>query len=94
MLRNDVFPPGCESCQWALNAGNILGNDITKFDTFAIPVDDPPPVKLEFALSNTCNLGCIQCAGNYSSVLRAQEGLPPLARADDDRLLCHAAELG
>ena len=34
---------------------------------------------MEFALSNTCNLQCVQCNGELSSAIRAQrEGRPPL----------------
>jgi radical SAM protein with 4Fe4S-binding SPASM domain len=86
MLHDYVFPPGCESCKWSLEGGNYLDHPIRQYDDIGqfrrvgIAVDEGErwPAKLEFALSNTCNLGCIMCNGEYSSVLRAQEGLPPL----------------
>ena len=37
------------------------------------------PKHIEFALSNTCNLQCVQCSGELSSAIRAQrEHRPPL----------------
>jgi radical SAM protein with 4Fe4S-binding SPASM domain len=92
MLHNYVFPPGCESCKWSLEAGNYLDHPIRAYDDHGqfegkgIAVDEGQrwPALLEFALSNTCNLGCIMCNGEYSSVLRAREGLPPLRHAYGD----------
>ncbi len=86
MLHEYVFAPGCERCKWSLEGGNYLDHPIRQYDTIGqfrrvgIAVDEGErwPAKLEFALSNTCNLGCVMCNGEYSSVLRAQEGLPPL----------------
>jgi radical SAM protein with 4Fe4S-binding SPASM domain len=108
MLHNYVFPPGCESCRWSLEGGNYLDHPIRAYDDHGqfkakrIAVDEGErwPALLEFALSNTCNLGCIMCNGEYSSVLRAREGLPPLPPAygeeffdDLARYLPHATAL-
>jgi radical SAM protein with 4Fe4S-binding SPASM domain len=108
MLHAYVFPPGCESCKWSLEGGNYLDHpirqydDIGQFKRVGIAADPSErwPAKLEFAVSNTCNLGCIMCNGEYSSVLRAKEGLPPLPPAYGDdffedlaRYLPHAKTL-
>jgi radical SAM protein with 4Fe4S-binding SPASM domain len=107
MLRGYVFPPGCESCKWSLEAGNYLGHPIRRYDFakfrrdgIAVEESERWPAKLEFALSNKCNLGCIMCDGKFSSVLRAKEGLPPLRPAYGDdffedlaRYLPHARTL-
>ncbi len=84
-LRRYQLPAGCETCYWQLEAGNFETHPIRSFDGFAVHPDEEWPAVLEFAVSNTCNLACIQCCGDYSSVLRAQEGLPPLAKAYDDQ---------
>ena len=108
MLHEYVFAPGCERCKWSLEGGNFLDHPIRQFDQIGqfrragIAVDESErwPAKLEFALSNTCNLACVMCNGEYSSVLRAQEGLAPLAPAygeeffeDLRRYLPHAQTL-
>lgn len=37
------------------------------------------PLRLEFAMSNNCNLMCVHCNGELSSAIRARrEGLPPV----------------
>jgi radical SAM protein with 4Fe4S-binding SPASM domain len=84
-LRRYVFPSGCESCYWSLQAGNYLNHAIRGFDAMPLDPTGRWPAQLEFALSNTCNLGCIMCNGEYSSVLRVKEGLPPIAPAYDDQ---------
>src|SRR5678816_2700847 len=35
--------------------------------------------------SNTCNLACVMCTGEYSSVIRAKEGLPPMPAVYDEQ---------
>jgi radical SAM protein with 4Fe4S-binding SPASM domain len=94
------LPSGCESCRWSLQAGNFLDHPIRSFDNVPISEGVLWPTKLEFALSNTCNLACVMCSGEYSSVLRAKEGLPPMARvygeeffSDLARYLPHATSL-
>ncbi len=84
-LQGYVFPRGCESCRWSLEAGNYLYHPIRQYDDLPILPGGQWPTKLEFALSNACNLGCIMCDSEYSSVLRAREGLPPMPRVFGDR---------
>jgi radical SAM protein with 4Fe4S-binding SPASM domain len=100
MLRDYAFPSGCESCRWSLEAENFVDHPIRYFDDVPIAEGGEWPSRLEFALSNTCNLGCVMCNGEFSSVLRAKEGLPPLPRAygesffsDLARYLPHAKSL-
>ena len=81
MLHAYALPTGCESCQWSLEAGRFADHPIRSFDDVAISDGVEWPTRLEFALSNTCNLACVMCTGEYSSVLRAQEGLPPIPHA-------------
>src|SRR5206468_1414522 len=74
-----------ESCKWSLDAGNYLDHPIRTFDDYEMDSEKRWPAKLEFALSNTCNLGCIHCSGSLSSVLRAKEGLPALPHLYGDQ---------
>jgi molybdenum cofactor biosynthesis enzyme MoaA len=41
---------------------------------------------MEFSISNTCNLACVMCNGEWSSVIRSRrEKLPPLPKVYGDR---------
>lgn len=77
---------GCKFCKWQIDDGNY---DSTLTNSFAhLAVTDPSPAwptRLEFAMSNTCNLECAMCNGEWSSTIRARrEGRPPLPKVYDD----------
>ncbi len=51
------------------------------------------PSLIEFEMSNTCNLACVMCDGNYSSIIRKErEKLPPLKNPYDDAFLTQLEE--
>lgn len=77
---------GCDFCQWPVAKGRPDLAFARWFDEFPVTEDDPPwPQQLELAVSNTCNLQCAMCDGEWSSSIRAQrEHLPPLPKAYDD----------
>ncbi|MCZ7629291.1 MAG: radical SAM protein [Microthrixaceae bacterium] len=51
------------------------------------------PLRMEFNLSNSCNLQCIQCNGLLSSSIRLhREGRPPLPTVYDDRFFSDLEE--
>jgi radical SAM protein with 4Fe4S-binding SPASM domain len=85
-LRAYDLSHGCEFCQWQVDEGNLANMFATVFDP--LPVDPGPelwPAQLEFALSNVCNLECVMCHGEFSSMIRAhREHLPPLPSRYDD----------
>ncbi len=78
---------GCRFCHWQLSEANFQGVFIRNFEHF--PVDDPAPawpVQLEFSVSNTCNLECVMCNGQWSSLIRSRrERLPPLPKPYTER---------
>jgi|JI10StandDraft_1071094.scaffolds.fasta_scaffold65096_2 MoaA/NifB/PqqE/SkfB family radical SAM enzyme len=77
-LLADDFRFACTDCGEGIASGNYHGVFARSFDRFGV---DPAgwPQRLEFALTNTCNLQCAMCSGEFSSAIRAQrEGLPPL----------------
>lgn len=88
------FSLGCHPCDWQQANEGEPGDDSSyarRFDEFdsALAAQGPNeewPVHLEFNLSNSCNLQCIQCYGGLSSSIRIhREKLPPLPRVYDDR---------
>jgi MoaA/NifB/PqqE/SkfB family radical SAM enzyme len=86
---------GCQDCGAAAVLGDRTQTPAEDFDRFAHPTAAPDwPVRLEFALSNTCNLQCIHCSGELSSAIRAQrEHRPPLPPAYDDAFFAQLPEL-
>lgn len=83
-VRADDLDRYCTRCAEEIAGGNLHPVAVG-FDPFTAPDDDPWPLRMEFALSNTCNLQCVMCSGEFSSAIRARrEGLPPLASPYDD----------
>lgn len=83
-LRKDVLPAGCATCTQALESRNFETIPIRQFDEGPVAAVQGYPTRLEFAFSNLCNLGCIMCSPELSSVIRTRHGLPPLADPYDD----------
>ena len=84
-LAGGTFPRGCHDCREAVTAGQRHVSHAAVYDEFPDPTDVAWPQRIEFALSNTCNLQCVQCNGGLSSAIRAQrEHRPPLRSAYGD----------
>ncbi len=83
---------GCGACRWHLEHGR-LDPDADVYDRYPLDRADPPgPVAMTFALSNRCNLGCVMCTPELSSVLRTRAGLPAIASPYDDAFFADLAE--
>jgi MoaA/NifB/PqqE/SkfB family radical SAM enzyme len=68
----------CSRCAEEIDGGNLHGVLARGFDQFTA-AQPPWPTRMEFALTNACNLQCVMCSGEYSSAIRSRrEGLPPL----------------
>jgi radical SAM protein with 4Fe4S-binding SPASM domain len=89
----DDLKLGCEHCEWQLKDGNFSEERAAysslhalKYDAFPVAGDGKYwPTNLEFNLSNTCNLECVTCFGEFSSSIRSRrEKLPPLPRPYKD----------
>jgi MoaA/NifB/PqqE/SkfB family radical SAM enzyme len=95
-MRRNILPAGCEICADQLRAGNFKGllaaqfDSLASKDTFATqlkslvqrPADYPS--RMEFELSNKCNLECSMCNGFFSSSIRSnREGLPAMPQVYD-----------
>ena len=77
---------GCGFCAPAVEDGRPDLAYARWFEGFAVDGDDPPwPRQLELSITNTCNLRCVMCNGEWSSSIRSQvEGRPPLPAVYDD----------
>lgn len=78
-VRADDLERWCSRCAEEIAGGNVHGVLAEGFDRFRVDPAMAGPTRLEFALSNACNLQCVMCSGEYSSAIRShREGLPPL----------------
>lgn len=91
-LAKDAFPRGCEQCRWELEMGNTANNPLRPFDKVAVEPSLQWPTRLEFAMSNLCNLGCIHCFDTLSSVVRARQGKPPMPKAYGEQFFADLRE--
>jgi MoaA/NifB/PqqE/SkfB family radical SAM enzyme len=83
-LRDYNFDRGCGFCKWQVMDGNYLGVFARHYDWLAD--DGRWPRVMEFMISNTCNLECVMCCGEWSHLIRARrEKAPPLPKVYDDR---------
>ncbi len=80
------FSVGCEECGERAAAGNRAWSNAPQFDRWSLMHDVPPfPRRMDFVLSNRCNLLCQTCNGYWSSAIRARrEHRPPLPSHYDD----------
>jgi MoaA/NifB/PqqE/SkfB family radical SAM enzyme len=108
MLQYDLRL-GCGQCEWQIKNGNFTNEVHTLSSVHAFKFDDFPvvpadgggfwPTNLEFNLSNVCNLECVTCNGDVSSLIRAKrDKLPPLPHvygdtffADLEKYLVHVS---
>lgn len=85
-LRDYDLTHGCGTCSWQLAHGAWASTLAASFDDMVATDADPKwPRRLEFSVSNTCNLECAMCNGDWSSMIRSRrEGRPPLPKVYDD----------
>jgi MoaA/NifB/PqqE/SkfB family radical SAM enzyme len=84
-LADGDFSLGCQECGAYEEAGNRSWSNAPQFDEHAGRGVPEHPRRMDFILSNTCNLMCEMCHGGLSSAIRAKrEKLPPLPKAYGD----------
>ncbi|GAB5538266.1 MAG: hypothetical protein Salg2KO_03690 [Salibacteraceae bacterium] len=81
------FSKGCHGCEALIEAGDYHNLPAKNFDHLST---NPHgfPTKVDFELSNECNLECIMCRGEFSSAIRKnREKLPAIPTAYDRAFL-------
>jgi MoaA/NifB/PqqE/SkfB family radical SAM enzyme len=80
---------GCRLCEAQVRDGWLTRATMRNFDQFAVAESAPAwPKRMEFSISNTCNLECIMCNGFFSSSIRAKrERLPPVEKIYSDAFI-------
>lgn len=86
-LKKYDFSHGCLSCLSQIKAGNFDATKARQYDEQRLNENGFPSV-MEFELDNTCNLECIMCSGDFSSLIRKnREGKPPIQSPYDDKFV-------
>lgn len=85
MERQDLTL-GCEFCKWQVDDGRPDLAFSRWFEEYPVSASEPDwPMQLELSLSNTCNLQCVMCNGEWSSSIRSgREHRPPLPKVYGD----------
>ncbi len=88
-LRRDDLSKGCNFCSLQIKDGVFAGSSILQFEKFDVPGSDPDwPQRMEFSISNSCNLECVMCSGDFSSAIRARrEKREAMPRIYSDEIL-------
>ena len=78
---------GCAYCYEEINRGNYQSVGAINYDYLKL-FDSNWPTMLDFELGNNCNLECIMCSGDYSSLIRRnREKKPPIDNVYDKEFL-------
>ena len=88
-LERYELPESCGFCRFQSSEGWFGGAVMRQFDRFDVS-ETPPrwPRRIEFSISNSCNLECVMCDGDFSSAIRTRrEARPPMARLYSDDVL-------
>ncbi len=86
-IKKNDLSLGCQLCGHMLAAKNFEGIPIKNFDYIGWDKEGYP-TKMDFELSNTCNLECIMCRGELSSSIRQnREKKPPIPMSYDDEFI-------
>ncbi|MFK7787019.1 MAG: radical SAM protein [Crocinitomicaceae bacterium] len=86
-MKQGDLSKGCQVCYDAIKGKNYKGLTAKVYDKFN-QSDLHYPKKIDFELSNKCNLECTICRGERSSSIRKnREKLPPIKSPYDDEFL-------
>jgi MoaA/NifB/PqqE/SkfB family radical SAM enzyme len=77
-LKNYNFELGCELCEEQLARGWARSANMHNFDRYSVSLEEPLwPARIELSISNSCNLMCVMCNGEFSTAIRKhREGKP------------------
>ncbi len=78
-LQNFDFSNGCGGCMNQLTACNGFSSHIDAYNHLPSNVNGMP-TEFQFELSNICNLECVMCNGNFSSLIRTKREGKPLRK--------------
>jgi radical SAM protein with 4Fe4S-binding SPASM domain len=84
-MRDYRLGDACRFCAWQVHGRQEHVHAKIYDPLLVTDVADPWPRRMDFTMSNTCNLACVMCYGVLSSTIRAhRDRLPPLPRRYGD----------
>ena len=90
-MREYKLYEGCRICKADIDSGAFGEVRARHFDS--LPQHHSYPTMMEFLLTNTCNLECIMCSGEYSSLIRQnRENQPPIEKLYDNSFIEQLSE--
>ncbi len=90
-MKDFDLSQGCGICHADLQTKDFNEIRASQFDR--IPRHKSYPTMMEFLVSNTCNLECIMCKGEFSSLIRKnREKLPPITTPYDEKFITQLKE--
>ncbi|MFH0867650.1 MAG: radical SAM protein [Bacteroidota bacterium] len=69
-IKHNDLSYGCADCRKSFNSMNFYSSGAWRYD-FLPESSGKYPASVDFQISNTCNLQCIMCNGEYSANVRA-----------------------
>jgi sulfatase maturation enzyme AslB (radical SAM superfamily) len=86
-MKDEDLSMGCQGCHELISTENYNALPAKNFDN--LPFNPTSyPSKIDFELSNECNLECIMCRGEFSSAIRKnREQLPPIKSVYDQNFI-------
>lgn len=93
-LKVGDYSEGCGFCEWQVNQGDEAIVFARIFDDHTVAQEHPRwPVQMEFSMTNSCNLQCQMCNGDWSSSIRShREHRAPLPVVYQDSFFEELAE--
>jgi len=93
-LARDDYSEGCGFCGWQVEQGDEAIVFARIFDEHPVTEEHPEwPVQMEFSMTNSCNLQCVMCNGDWSSSIRAhREHRPPLPEVYGEAFFAELAD--
>jgi MoaA/NifB/PqqE/SkfB family radical SAM enzyme len=90
-IRHNDLSLGCTDCKNLMEGKNFDAIKAKMYDE--LPLNQKFPSVIEFELDNKCNLECIMCSGDYSSLIRKnREKKPALGNVYDKGFLTQLEE--
>lgn len=91
-INRGDFSNGCQRCAVTIESKNYSAVNAATYDYFTSGTAQYP-TRMDFELSNTCNLECVMCNGYCSSSIRKNvEKLPALPYPYDDEFVAQLEE--
>lgn len=78
-IKNFNLSGGCSGCQHSIESKNYNAFIGRIYDSLLPSLNNKYPTEMTFEISNTCNLECVMCNGEFSNLIRRNvEKLPDL----------------